>query len=253
MPGGKSDRYGASLRHSEEWKSIKSCRVDDRFKVTHPRIERYVFNVPIREPIAACIVAKQREVPRKGHVEMAHEWAFPIVFDMIHPVCCFHQRWSAAHGRISEPYTIGCTAVVDLQLHTVWVNETFTIEIDRVSLDGFWNVLQFLRPERSINERQLALDLFVGLGGNTNTAGFGETFEARCNVHAIAVDIVVIDDDVTNIDADSKFNPVTLRDVGVTFCHGALNINSTTYGIHCAREFNQGAIAGILNDMAMVL
>jgi hypothetical protein len=66
--------------------------------------------------------------------------------------------------------------------------------------------------------------LFVG-GGNTNTAGFRETFRAlQCLRHRRRYRRHL--NDITDIDAD-KFNLTTFRDIGFRLC-GALNIDSAT-------------------------
>jgi hypothetical protein len=80
--------------------------------------------------------------------------------------------------------------------------------------------------------------LIEGLAGNTDTASFCNTFKAHSNIHAIAVDIVVVNNDVTDIDADSECNAATLRDVGVAFRHSALNIDSAAHSLDRAGEFD---------------
>jgi hypothetical protein len=46
-------------------------------------------------------------------------------------------------------------------------------------------------------------------------ARLGNPFQPSCNVDAICEDIVVVDDEVSAVDADSKFDPVILRQDGI--------------------------------------
>ena len=56
-------------------------------------------------------------------------------------------------------------------------------------------------PEANVNP---VADAFVDDGGDANPAGFGERLQARRNVDAIAIDVIALDNDVAEIDADSK-------------------------------------------------
>jgi hypothetical protein len=69
-------------------------------------------------------------------------------------------------------------------------------------------------------------------------------------VHAISEDVATIDDDVPDIDADPKLDPLVLWNVGVALCHASLNIDSAPHGIYDAAEFSQHSVDGILHDPA---
>ena len=47
-------------------------------------------------------------------------------------------------------------------------------------------------------------DAFVDDRGDTDAAGFGERFQARGNIDAIPIDVIVFDDDIAKIDSDSQ-------------------------------------------------
>ena len=53
-------------------------------------------------------------------------------------------------------------------------------------------------------EVELVLDLVVDVAGDADAAGLGEAFEAGGDVDAVAEDVVGLDDDVADIDADAE-------------------------------------------------
>src|SRR5260370_7958722 len=58
----------------------------------------------------------------------------------------------------------------------------------------------------------------------------------------------VFDDNITDVNADAKFDPLDLRHIDILFGHAALNFDGTAYGIHDAPELNESAVPGILDD-----
>jgi hypothetical protein len=65
---------------------------------------------------------------------------------------------------------------------------------------------------------------------------------------AVAEDIVVIDDDVANVDADPKFDPVTQRHRRILVSHAALHFNGTAYRIHGTGKLDQHTVTSGLDD-----
>ena len=68
-----------------------------------------------------------------------------------------------------------------------------------------------LRPHIITDNLDLAPNLSMGVIGHANGARFGDAFKAGGNVDAIPEDVVVVDDDVADVDADAKFDPLILR------------------------------------------
>src|SRR6266566_5122928 len=99
----------------------------------------------------------------------------------------------------------------------------------------------------------LATNLPVSVVGNADTARFCDPFETDCNIDPITKDIIVFDDDITNVNADAKFDPLDLRHIDILFGHAALNFDGAAYGIHDAPEFNESAIPGILDDAPAII
>jgi len=59
--------------------------------------------------------------------------------------------------------------------------------------------------------------------------------------------------DVTDVNADAKFDPLDLRHVDILFVHAALDFDGAAYGIYNAPELNESAVPGILDDASVML
>jgi hypothetical protein len=88
---------------------------------------------------------------------------------------------------------------------------------------------------------------------DTDSARFSQCFEARREVDAIAEDIVLVDDDVAEVDADAKFDAPLFHHAGIAPRHLALHLDGATHGIDHAVEFGKQAVAGRLHDTTAVL
>ena len=114
------------------------------------------------------------------------------------------------------------------------------------------NVLQGLLADVIEGDIDLAADLPVRIVGDADAAGLGDALEARGDIDAIAENIVVVDDDVADVNADAKFDPEFRRHVDVSMRHLLLDLHRTPRGIDGTGEFDQHAIAGGLDDAAAV-
>ena len=100
---------------------------------------------------------------------------------------------------------------------------------------------------------QSLADLVAHGARDADAAGLGEHFEPRRDVDAVAKDVVVLDDHVAEIDADAELDPPRRRDVGVASRHPALDLGRAQHRIGDAVELDQHAVAGGLDDAALVL
>ena len=102
----------------------------------------------------------------------------------------------------------------------------------------------------SIDEvgRHLALHLPPSVLGNRDAARLGDAFDPRRNVDAVAEDIVALDDDVADIDADPKPDRIGHGAAGVALPKLSLNFDGAGDGVDGAREFHQRAVAHELDD-----
>ena len=81
-----------------------------------------------------------------------------------------------------------------------------------------------------------------------------DPFETRCNIDAHHQrDAIVCDDNITEVNADAKFDPLVLRHIGILFCHAALDAVGTSHGVDHAGELNESAIPGVLDDTSVML
>ena len=92
---------------------------------------------------------------------------------------------------------------------------------------------------------EAAADAFVDDRGDTDAAGIGERFQARGDVDAIAVDVVAIDDNVAEVDANPEDDAVFRLD-------GALDVERTADRVDDTSELDEGAIADQLDHPAPV-
>jgi hypothetical protein len=77
--------------------------------------------------------------------------------------------------------------------------------------------------------------------------------QPRRDVDALAVNVIAIGDHVAEIDADAKSEAPLLGEVQIAVGHPALNFAGAAHRIDDAGEFRQHAVAGGLDDPAMML
>ena len=90
-------------------------------------------------------------------------------------------------------------------------------------------------------------------GGDRDAAGLGDGLEPRRDVDAVTEDVVALDDDVAEIDADAELDASVLRHVLIALDHRPLDLGGTGDRVHDARKLDQHAVAGDLDDAALVL
>src|SRR6185369_13483434 len=76
--------------------------------------------------------------------------------------------------------------------------------------------------------------------------------QAGGDVDAVTKDVLFIDDDVADVDADTKLDPLLARYTGIALGHGTLHVDHAAHGIYNAGVFEQQAIACSLDDPATV-
>nr|WP_292598640.1 hypothetical protein [Mesorhizobium sp.] len=100
---------------------------------------------------------------------------------------------------------------------------------------------------------ELVPHLPVGIVGEADAARLRDLFETRSDVHAIAEDIAVFDDDVADVDADAQLDAPSFRNGPVSLEHGALHGNGAGHRLNDRGKLQQQTVAGRLDDMALVL
>jgi hypothetical protein len=75
----------------------------------------------------------------------------------------------------------------------------------------------------------------------------------RGDIDAVAVNVLLVDDDVAEIDADAELDAALLGDAVIAQRDLVLDFDGTTHRIDDAGEFDQQPVAGGLDDAAAVL
>jgi hypothetical protein len=96
----------------------------------------------------------------------------------------------------------------------------------------------------------LASHLPIGIIGHADPARFGDAFKAGGNIDAVAEDIIIIKNDVTDMNADAEFDPLILRHGGILLGHAALEFNRAAHCIDSAGKLDQHSVARSLDDVA---
>ena len=109
-----------------------------------------------------------------------------------------------------------------------------------------------MRPAGHQGNAQLTLDLVVNVARDADFSRLGEGLEAGRDVHPIAQDVAVLDDDVANVDADAEREAPVLRHRSLALGDDFLDRDGALDRIDRAREFDQRAIAHQLDNAAVV-
>ena len=80
-----------------------------------------------------------------------------------------------------------------------------------------------------------------------------QTFQPRCDIDAIAVDVVAIDDHIAEVDADPELDAVLGLEVRVVYGDALLNLDRAPHRIDHARKLDQDTITRKLDDAAAML
>src|SRR5216684_6042865 len=145
------------------------------------------------------------------------------------------KRFSVINGQVVRPWWHGAT---------VW---------NAPHPHRFGDILQRLRTQILKRNIYLATNLPMCIVRNADTARFCDPFETHRNIDPVTKDIVFFDNNITDVNADAKFDPFVLRHIGILFCHAALDFVGTSYGVDHAGEFNESAVPGILDDASAMI
>lgn len=112
-----------------------------------------------------------------------------------------------------------------------------------IDFDRADDVLDFLCAEIVEAEAQLVEHLVAHDAADANAAGLGQRLQPRSDVDAVAENIVVVDNDVADVDADAEPDPLLGRHAGIALGHAALNVDGAAHRIDDTRELEQQSIA----------
>src|SRR6266481_2547460 len=108
-------------------------------------------------------------------------------------------------------------------------------------VDPHWpgNVLDLLLAQILEDKGQPVAHVIMDRVGDEHSAGIGQGFDPRRDVDAVAIEIVALDDHVTEIDADAQLDAVVRRDIRVPLGHRLLDLDRTAHRIDHAGKFHQ--------------
>jgi hypothetical protein len=115
---------------------------------------------------------------------------------------------------------------------------------ERIDPDRFGDILELSRPQVANAKIKTRLHLPVGVLGETDGAGFGDAFQPRRDIDAVAHEIAVaLLDNIANMDADAKLDAALGWQPSVALDHTVLHLDGAAHGIHDAPELDKDAIA----------
>ena len=110
-----------------------------------------------------------------------------------------------------------------------------------------------LRAEIGDLEIEPPLDLPVGVLGETDRTRLANAFKPRGDIDPVAHQVAVaLLDHVAEMDADPKFDALVGRDLSVALDHRPLDFDGAVHRVDDAAEFDDAAVAGALDDAAMM-
>jgi hypothetical protein len=122
------------------------------------------------------------------------------------------------------------------------------------SVDPHWtgNIFEHLLSKVVEPEIEFVPDLIVDDPRHTDSARFGDPLQSGCYVDPITMNVLTLDDDVAQVDADPEYDPLVFRDRGIALGHPMLHRDRTGDRLDHAREIDQDAVAGRFDNAALV-
>src|SRR6516164_6004325 len=115
------------------------------------------------------------------------------------------------------------------------------------------NVLQRLFAQILEGEVELVAHLITHHPADADPARLGQRFQPRRDIDAVAINIVVVEDDVAEIDPDAELDAPRLPDLGVALGHPLLQLDRTAHRVDDAGKLDQQPVAGGLDDTPPML
>ena len=102
-------------------------------------------------------------------------------------------------------------------------------------------------------EREPIASLRVDRFRDAHSTRVGQRFQAGGDIHAVAHEIVALDDDIAEIDADTKPQTARLRKIGVLPVEFELDFGGAPNRFHRARELGDDAVASAPEHPSLML
>jgi hypothetical protein len=109
------------------------------------------------------------------------------------------------------------------------------------------------RTEVIDREIKPSLDLAICVFRKADCARVANALQPRRDVDAVAHEVpVALLDDITEVNADPKFDALVRRDTCVALDHGVLHFDCAAHRVDYAAKLDDAAVAGALDDAAMM-
>ena len=97
------------------------------------------------------------------------------------------------------------------------------------------------------------LNLPIGVLGEADGPRLGDTLQSRGDIDAVAHQIAVaLLDNISNMNADAELDATLRRKTGIALDHAVLDLDGTANGVDHASELSEDAVAGSLDDTAVM-
>ena len=118
------------------------------------------------------------------------------------------------------------------------------------NLDRPGDVLELLVAavcERRVDQ---AAEAFIGDAGERQAARRARLLQARRHVDTVTQDVLAVDDDITEVDAETEYYAPVVVDTSVALSHALLDSDGALSGVDHGGEFEQQSVAHGLDDAA---
>src|SRR5215831_4204699 len=122
-----------------------------------------------------------------------------------------------------------------------------------ISSDRPCDVLERLLAHVLEDKVEFARGILLNTRRDADPARLGQSFEPCCDIDPVAKDVAILDDDVTDIDADAKLDAIVGRHPGVAPGHLALHLDGAAQRIHHTAKFDEQPVAGGFDEAAPAL
>src|ERR1700730_15766274 len=119
-------------------------------------------------------------------------------------------------------------------------------------IDPHWpgDVLDLLLTQIVKSKWQPVANVVIDCIRNEHSTGVGQRFDPSSDINPVAIEVVVLDDHVAKIDANTELDAVIGSDTSVPLKQCLLHLDPAAYCINAARKFHQHAVPGGLHDLA---
>ena len=112
------------LGDAEQRESLQARRIDDRFEIADPPVDRRVADVGVREPAASLVIADDGVPIAELLQPVAPHRALPVQLEMTEPGCDPDERRTAPVHGVGQAHAVPSRAEAHVLLHSLTVQLT---------------------------------------------------------------------------------------------------------------------------------